>query len=80
VAHEPLSLGAPLTVVICDMWDAHYCQSAARRAAELAPRANQVVAALRAALRDRGASVVHAPGGCMAFYLDGTAPAAERGR
>jgi hypothetical protein len=51
-------------VVVCDMWDAHHCVTAARRVAEMAPRMNEVLGGLRA----RGALVVHAPGGCMDFY------------
>jgi nicotinamidase-related amidase len=57
---------ARAAVVICDMWDAHHCVSAARRVAEMAPRVNAVVAALRA----QGALVVHAPAGCVDFYRD----------
>jgi nicotinamidase-related amidase len=53
-------------VVICDMWDAHHCVSAARRVAEMAPRMNEVVAGLR----ERGALIIHAPAGCMDFYAD----------
>ncbi len=30
-------------VVICDMWDRHWCKAAAARVAEMAPRMNQVV-------------------------------------
>ena len=55
-------------VVICDMWDAHHCVSAARRVAEMAPRMNEVVGALR----ERGALIIHAPAGCVDFYA-GTA-------
>jgi nicotinamidase-related amidase len=55
---------ARAAVVICDMWDAHHCRSAARRVAEMAPRMNRVVASLRAG----GALIVHAPSGCMDFY------------
>lgn len=51
-------------VVICDMWDAHHCRSAAARVAEMAPRIDEVARALRA----RGALIVHAPAGCMDFY------------
>jgi type 1 glutamine amidotransferase/nicotinamidase-related amidase len=51
-------------VIICDMWDGHYCKSAAARVAEMAPRANDFVTAARR----RGALIVHAPSGCMAFY------------
>lgn len=55
---------ARAAVIICDMWDAHHCISAARRVAEMAPRMNVVVAGLR----ERGALIVHAPADCMAFY------------
>ncbi|HEX8694004.1 MAG TPA: hypothetical protein VF746_16395 [Longimicrobium sp.] len=58
---------ARAAVVVCDMWDAHHCVSAARRVAEMAPRMNAVVSALRA----RGALIIHAPAGCADFY-DGT--------
>ena len=51
-------------VIICDMWDAHHCVSAARRVAEMAPRMNAVVSAMR----DQGTLIIHAPAGCMDFY------------
>lgn len=51
-------------VVVCDMWDAHHCVTAARRVTEMAPRMNAVLGALR----ELGALVVHAPDACMAFY------------
>lgn len=51
-------------VIICDMWDAHHCVSAARRVAELAPRMNAVVADLRA----QGSLIIHAPADCVEFY------------
>ena len=53
-------------VVVCDMWDAHHCVSAARRVVEMAPRMDAVLRALR----ERGALVVHAPAGCMDHYRD----------
>lgn len=56
-------------VIICDMWDAHHCVSAARRVVELAPRTNAVVADLRA----RGALIIHAPAGCVEFYAESPA-------
>ena len=31
-------------IIICDMWDAHHCGSAARRVAEMAPRTNTSIA------------------------------------
>jgi len=61
-------------VVICDMWDATQCVSAARRVAEMAPRVNEVVSRLRA----EGALIIHAPAGCMDYYA--STPARERAR
>ena len=57
---------ASAAVIVCDMWDAHHCVTAARRVAEMAPRVNAVVTGLR----ERGAVIIHAPGGCMDFYRD----------
>ena len=51
-------------VIVCDMWDTHHSQNAANRTAELATRMNQV---LKEARR-RGATIIHAPSGCMATY------------
>lgn len=51
-------------LIICDMWDSHHCVNAVRREAEIAPR----VDALAAALRSRGATIIHAPSGCMEHY------------
>ena len=55
---------ARAAVVLCDMWDAHHCVAAARRTAEMAPRVDEVAAGLR----EQGALIVHAPGGCAGFY------------
>src|SRR5258707_1311880 len=35
-------------VVICDMWDQHWCKGASSRVAEMAPRMNDLASALRA--------------------------------
>src|SRR5438874_12936941 len=35
-------------IVICDMWDQHWCKCATERVAEMAPRMNAVVKAARA--------------------------------
>lgn len=51
-------------VVVCDMWDDHWCKSAAKRCAGLA---GQMEPVLKAA-RERGITVVHAPSDCMKFY------------
>lgn len=59
---DPTSAAA----IICDMWDAHHCVSAARRVAEMAPRMNAVIADLR----DQGTLIIHAPADCADFYRD----------
>lgn len=51
-------------VVICDMWDAHWCKSATRRCGELAPKIDVFAKAARA----KGALVVHAPSDVVKFY------------
>ena len=51
-------------VVICDMWDQHWCKAATARVAEMAPRMNQVVAELRR----RGVLIIHCPSDTMKFY------------
>lgn len=51
-------------VVICDMWDKHWCKGATARVAEMAPRMNQVVAELRR----RGVLIIHCPSETMKFY------------
>ena len=51
-------------IIICDMWDNHYCQLAAQRVAAMAPRMNRVISATRA----HGAQIIHAPSGTMNVY------------
>jgi nicotinamidase-related amidase len=53
-------------LIICDMWDDHWCKSAARRVAEMAGPLNEVVKAARS----RGVLIIHAPSGVTAFYKD----------
>ncbi|MBY0230481.1 MAG: cysteine hydrolase family protein [Gemmataceae bacterium] len=53
-------------LVICDMWDDHWCKSAAKRCDALAKKAAPVVERLRKS----GATIVHCPSDCMAFYED----------
>ena len=36
-------------VIVCDMWNQHWCQGATARVAEMAPRMNEVLKAVRAA-------------------------------
>src|SRR6187431_2832116 len=54
-------------LIICDMWDDHWCKSAARRVGEMAGPLNEVVKTARA----RGIFIIHAPSTCTGFY-DGT--------
>src|SRR5689334_14624288 len=51
-------------IIICDMWDDHWCHSAARRVNELAGPLNEAVRAARA----RGVFVIHAPSSVTNFY------------
>jgi nicotinamidase-related amidase/type 1 glutamine amidotransferase len=53
-------------IVICDMWNNHYCRNAARRVAEMAPRMNEVVKRAR----QQGVLIIHSPSGCMDQYAD----------
>lgn len=57
---------AKTAVVVCDMWDDHWCQSAAKRCDALAKAAEPVLKACRA----KGMTVIHAPSDCMGFYQD----------
>jgi len=51
-------------VVICDMWDKHWCEGATRRGGVIAPHINEMAKAVRA----RGGFIVHAPSDTMKFY------------
>ena len=53
-------------LVICDMWDQHWCKSATRRVAQLAPRINDFATALRS----RGVLIIHCPSDTMSYYKD----------
>ena len=53
-------------VIVCDMWDDHWCKSATARVGELAGPMNEMLKAAR----NQGVFVVHAPSTCTAFYKD----------
>ncbi|MBI2478119.1 MAG: cysteine hydrolase family protein, partial [Planctomycetia bacterium] len=53
-------------IVVCDMWDKHWCAGATRRVAEMAPRMNEVIAAAR----EKGVLIIHCPSGCLDHYKD----------
>ena len=61
-------------IIICDMWDDHWCKSASRRVAEMAGPLNEAVKAARS----RGVFIIHAPSSVTAFY-EGT-PQRRRAR
>ena len=51
-------------ILVCDMWDAHWCRTAAERSALLAER----IDALLKAARNAGARIVHSPSGTLKRY------------
>jgi nicotinamidase-related amidase len=53
-------------IIICDMWDKHWCNDATARVAEIAPVMNEVLTIAR----NKGVKIVHAPSDCMDFYKD----------
>lgn len=53
-------------LIICDMWDDHWCKGAAERVGELAVRMDQVVRQARG----RGMLIIHAPSSVTDFYKD----------
>ncbi len=56
-------------IIICDMWNEHWCKGATRRVAELAPYMNVVVSKAR----DKGILIIHAPSGTIGHYKDHSA-------
>ena len=57
---------AETAVIICDMWDNHWCSGAAKRVTLLAPKLNSTVEIVRNA----GVRIIHAPSETMPFYKD----------
>jgi len=51
-------------IIICDMWNEHWCKGATSRVAEMAPLMNDVVSIAR----KKGVLIVHAPSDCMGYY------------
>src|SRR5882724_9252707 len=51
-------------LVICDLWDKHWCEGANSRVAQMAPR----IDALAKAMRAKGSLIVHAPSDTMKYY------------
>jgi len=63
---ELLWKAAQTAVIICDMWDRHWCLSASDRVAEMAPEINRTIEAAR----ELGVRIVHAPSGTVDYYAD----------
>ena len=57
---------AKTAIIICDMWDQHWCKGATSRVAEIAPQMNKVLGVGRA----KGMLIVHSPSDCMKYYAD----------
>lgn len=53
-------------IIICDMWDNHWCTGATQRVNEMVKRMDPVVQAAR----KKGILIVHAPSDTMDFYKD----------
>ncbi len=53
-------------LIICDMWDDHWCKSAAKRVNEMAGPLNEVVKSAR----KQGVFIIHAPSSVTSFYKD----------
>jgi len=66
--------GRRSAVIVCDMWDDHWCKSASARVGELVEPMNRFLAAARA----QGMLVIHAPSSVTSFY-EGT-PARDLAR
>lgn len=59
-------------IIICDMWDEHWCKGATERVGVMAPKINELVKAAR----KKGVSIIHAPSDVIDYY-EGT-PSRER--
>jgi nicotinamidase-related amidase len=57
---------AEVAIIICDMWDKHWCEGATERCGALAEKMAPVINAARA----KGIQIIHAPSETMNFYQD----------
>jgi len=53
-------------VIVCDMWNDHWCKGAARRVAEMAPHLDKFLRFMR----NQGFLIVHCPSNTMEYYKD----------
>src|SRR5262249_2664096 len=57
---------AEVAIIICDMWDQHWCEGATARCGVLADKMAPVLTAARA----KGVQIIHAPSETMDFYRE----------
>jgi nicotinamidase-related amidase len=55
-----------IAIIICDMWDKHWCANATKRCEEMAKKMDAVLKEARS----QGVHIIHAPSDCMGFYKD----------
>lgn len=66
---ETLWQASHTALLLCDLWDSHWCRGAVERLDAMIDRMNNVVQACR----EEGVLIVHAPSGTMDFYTDSPA-------
>jgi nicotinamidase-related amidase len=64
--------GEETAIIICDMWNKHWCKGATARVAEMATRMNEVLKKARS----KNVTIIHAPSDCINTYKD--SPARKR--
>jgi len=78
--HDAHWTASRTAVVVCDLWDSHWCQSAVSRLQELVPRVERFLSIAR----DNGMFIVHSPSETLDQYTNHPArlraQAALRGR
>jgi nicotinamidase-related amidase len=57
---------AETAIILCDLWDNHWCSAAVRRVEAMVPRVEAVISSARR----NGVQIIHAPSETMAFYAD----------
>lgn len=57
---------AETAIVVCDMWDKHWCENSTARVGEMAPVMNRVISAAR----QKGVLIIHCPSDTMDYYKD----------
>jgi nicotinamidase-related amidase len=58
--------GTETAIIICDLWDKHWCQGANNRVGPIADKMAPIIENAR----KNGVLIIHAPSSCMKFYQD----------